>query len=1020
MKFIILLSSLAIGAQTFSIPFIPKRETGITVKPGGETNLGGESGITTFPDGSQSVGGASGINIGPPGGGAKGNKTAGAEAAPEGGPKEGGTAEGNGSGITVAGSEVNKGNGPATGPEAPMGTGNGAQGLADLIGALQGAGAGVAKKNESAAGAAAGAGTPGAEGAGAAKGGNAGGAQGLVDLIGALQGVNAGGAAKGKGNGTAGEAPPPGAGEGAKAPGVETPKPGEAPQPPAAEPPKPEEGPGPAKGNGTAPPPPPPPTGAPPSPPTDAPKPPGEAPPKPAEGTPTPPSPPAKEPPKGAPNPGATPAPPPAPKEAPKPGEAAPKPAEGPGKANGTEPAPPAADPAKAPPAKASGKPGAAPPSPPTPPAGNGTAPAPPPADKPKPKPAEGPGAGPGKGNGTAPSPPGEKPKPNEGPAAPKASAPPAPKPTNGGGKPAEGPPSPSLVPVDVAPPGVPGNQPAPGAQAAPAPASRPMRRSVERRGVFGRRGGSGSGSAAGFVKRLVTTADSPGHGKLQGKKKRVHKTNMEEIRQASKILTPHWGLPATPSQNKRQRVDKGTSFSPPPWATTLEPEHRAKRAKSFPLPLAIPRKRDSTGDQNGHKNGNEIESPGKGFFWIATHDREEMDVLYRENAIFIHSEDIYHLEGQWPNIRLFPGLKIPKKNIWRHNPLGGVRKLVIHPSVENYLVPMYDSPVLDGYMEPHVFARFQHIISEVNFGGMTLIPGTPTIDSMFIDESDEMKAHFLIFMGRSTSNPDKRPAVYPLSLGTSLDLEQAIVIALERLGKQFKDYQSFKPLMDLTNIQRFSPTMCFFHGRKPHTTHGPSSSMVKTLDEWKEAEGQWKSPLVKKRLQNLHYATECQRRAFAKYVMPSAAKYYGLEVKKLRSMVKDEKYGESEYAVQDRSGLGCSELGSAEAEMLGSRGRVPLESELSTQPPPPSSMLSPFPDLDLCPCDRHLVLSPVLSPSPCPDPCHCDDCFVHPVAIPLPCEEDCKRRAEKERDKKQQEEQEDKKEHREYAQTRT
>lgn len=88
----------------------------------------------------------------------------------------------------------------------------------------------------------------------------------------------------------------------------------------------------------------------------------------------------------------------------------------------------------------------------------------------------------------------------------------------------------------------------------------------------------------------------------------------------------------------------------------------------------------------------------------------ETQQVLYRENAIFIHSEDIYHLEGQWPNIRLFPGLKIPKKNIWRHNPLGGVRKLVIHPSVENYLVPMYDSPVLDGYMEPHVFARFQHI----------------------------------------------------------------------------------------------------------------------------------------------------------------------------------------------------------------------------------------------------------------------------------------------------------------------
>ena len=89
----------------------------------------------------------------------------------------------------------------------------------------------------------------------------------------------------------------------------------------------------------------------------------------------------------------------------------------------------------------------------------------------------------------------------------------------------------------------------------------------------------------------------------------------------------------------------------------------------------------------------------------------EAYRVLYTENMIYVHSEDIYHLEGQWTPIPNSPALKIPKKSIWRHNPLGGIGKLLKHPAVENHLVREYDSPALDGYIEPHVFARFQHIV---------------------------------------------------------------------------------------------------------------------------------------------------------------------------------------------------------------------------------------------------------------------------------------------------------------------
>ncbi|PVH81329.1 hypothetical protein DL98DRAFT_171893 [Cadophora sp. DSE1049] len=88
----------------------------------------------------------------------------------------------------------------------------------------------------------------------------------------------------------------------------------------------------------------------------------------------------------------------------------------------------------------------------------------------------------------------------------------------------------------------------------------------------------------------------------------------------------------------------------------------------------------------------------------------EGHQVLYKENRMFVHSEDIYHLERHWSNSPMFPGLEIPKKSIWQHNPLGGVGRLVKHPAVENHLVPEYNSPAMDGYMEPHIFAKFQHI----------------------------------------------------------------------------------------------------------------------------------------------------------------------------------------------------------------------------------------------------------------------------------------------------------------------
>jgi len=77
----------------------------------------------------------------------------------------------------------------------------------------------------------------------------------------------------------------------------------------------------------------------------------------------------------------------------------------------------------------------------------------------------------------------------------------------------------------------------------------------------------------------------------------------------------------------------------------------------------------------------------------------EAVYVLYSELQIVLISDEILGLSRQY----LVQPPKL-QKHLWRHNPLDGIGH---RNDVGSHI---YDTPILVGFMEPHVFARFQHL----------------------------------------------------------------------------------------------------------------------------------------------------------------------------------------------------------------------------------------------------------------------------------------------------------------------
>jgi hypothetical protein len=77
---------------------------------------------------------------------------------------------------------------------------------------------------------------------------------------------------------------------------------------------------------------------------------------------------------------------------------------------------------------------------------------------------------------------------------------------------------------------------------------------------------------------------------------------------------------------------------------------------------------------------------------------------MYSELIVVLTPGDIVCLR---PNSE---DISAPNPGVWRHNPLAGIGVLGPHNRRK------YNTPEMDGKMEPHVFSRFKHISLELEF----------------------------------------------------------------------------------------------------------------------------------------------------------------------------------------------------------------------------------------------------------------------------------------------------------------
>lgn len=120
----------------------------------------------------------------------------------------------------------------------------------------------------------------------------------------------------------------------------------------------------------------------------------------------------------------------------------------------------------------------------------------------------------------------------------------------------------------------------------------------------------------------------------------------------------------------------------------------------------------------------------------------EAVSVLYSELTIMLEPADIPGMRRRYAK-----GMGISKKTVWRHNPLDGIGYREEDGS------HVYNTPPMDGLMEPHMFARFQRVTFHADFE-FTAAESHLYIDDDFNINTDD-RARFIAFL--------RRPGVFEL-----------------------------------------------------------------------------------------------------------------------------------------------------------------------------------------------------------------------------------------------------------------
>ena len=131
---------------------------------------------------------------------------------------------------------------------------------------------------------------------------------------------------------------------------------------------------------------------------------------------------------------------------------------------------------------------------------------------------------------------------------------------------------------------------------------------------------------------------------------------------------------------------------------------------------------------------------------------KRHLSILRTNRQIYSEASDLLHSElkvivGVGDALVETPGSNIstPTEKVWRHDPAKGLGRKNIKGQTE------YESPLMDGSMEPHVFAHFERIIYNCEFDfDIDVAPSMYVNDKLGISAEDANK--FLAFLTTAKS----------------------------------------------------------------------------------------------------------------------------------------------------------------------------------------------------------------------------------------------------------------------------